>query len=187
MDRWRIGLLAGVVVVLVPLLAVVPPADMGPWVSAVVFGATLTLLAIALIRGPLGVRVVVPVLACGAGAVGGLVLYVVDRHPGNERLLAAIVAVVPSGFREDAEGRDECDGWGCSPYVSRRYSGPGPLTIDALVTRLRRACYTDAAAVPGYESEAVAGTCRSRNVEMSVSIVSQGTEVVLQFGANPRP
>jgi hypothetical protein len=187
-DRWRTGPRVAVGVVTVILLMALTPTGFGPWVSAAVFAAALAFAAFALVRGSMEARVVMALVAFGAGALAGIFGWYIDRFPDNERLEAAIVALVPSGFRENRDARQECDGWGCSPYVSRTYTGAGPMTGDALVALLRRSCYTDAAIeTEGSYAGAVVGTCRSRNVEMYVSVRSQGTETVLGFSAYRRP
>lgn len=188
MARWRIFLLLGVVVVGGLLLILCPPARLGPIGSPLAGATGLGLISVAMIRRPAVLVVIVTVVATAAGVVGGFGAWYFDRYPGNLALHSAIVAVVPPGFKEDKAFRYECN-FGCSPSASRTYTGPGSVmaVAEQQVVRMRRACYTDAAlrlAEPA--TVTISGTCAANDIDIAVSVTTQGTGVLLRMTADQR-
>lgn len=154
-------------------------------------GAALALVAVAVVRGSVPVRVGIAVVAGGVGIVGGTIAYFFDRYPSQAELARAIVDVgVPPGFTEDRALRDGADDYPFGEiFETRSFRGPG--TPDALtaemIDRLRRSCYADAAVrPPSGSSVVVGGVCQEIDVEMTVGIESQASGVLLRFYAEPR-
>jgi hypothetical protein len=187
-----LAILAGVVA----LFAVVRPADLGPWISAVVVGGALAALPIALGKWS-GARQVAVATTCGlAGAGVGFALGLdLDIGPSQHSLSRAVSAIgVPAGFEKVTDYG--CDSGPFCPQTvyTRDYLGNGPVAAvaDSILARMHKACFKDAAISPGDASFpgslALSGTCVSRDARVGVSVYEERIgpgppQVRIAFGA----
>jgi len=182
--NWRVVVSLAVPAAVVALFLVLPPADLGPRVSAAVVGGAAV--ALSLTRFPTSVtpRVALAatlgLFASGIGFVMGLGWHI---GPSQHDLSRAVSGIgVPGGFvKSDDYGCDS--GPFCPETVyTRSYFGTGSVAAlaDTMLARMRKACFTDATIGPGgsfstVASLVVSGTCTSRHARVDVGIGEEQT------------
>jgi len=197
-ERWRTLVALAVLAFVVALFSVVRPAELGPWISAVVVGGALVVLAVTLARWTRTARVAIAAASGLAGAVGGFVLGLgLDIGPTSHQLSRAVSAIgVPAGF--ERSGDYSCDlGPFCPETVyTRDYVGSGSVAAvaDTMLARMRKACFTDSVIGPGgsfstTSAFVVSGTCSKRDAAVRIGIGEEQTsagrvEVRIAFSAS---
>jgi hypothetical protein len=196
-DRWRAVLALAIPASIVGLLRLVPPPELGSWLSAVVIGGGSSGVALVLMRGSRAARAAVAVACSLAGALVGLFLSLgLHIGPTSHNLSQVVSAIgVPAGFEKS--GDYSCDiGPFCPETVyTRDYLGNGLVAAvaDSILARMRKACFKDAAISSGGTSFpdalVLTGTCASRDARVGVSVYEERIgpgppQVRVAFGAS---